>query len=147
MIQELREQRLVLDRTEKEIEDTKSAVADISLDRNVDNPTRRRWIDENWSLGSNRDFEEFDDVEVRNLDDRNVEDAALMQRCLDFYKETGQEHTCSFPPSVVQPVVVMPLIVPQSQEQSPVKITHTDMLVRTLTVAANYSNDDTEDRS
>jgi len=153
LIQELREQRLVLDRTEREIEDTESAIANISLDGdevNLSNcsqstttdtsPTRRRWIDENWSLGSNRDFEEFDDIEVRDLGDRNVVDVVsnICQRCLDVYK--GQEHSCPFQPSVVQPVVIVP------QEQGQVKITHTDMLVRTLTVAANYSNDDSEDR-
>ena len=184
LIRELREQRQILDQA-----DNMEAAASLASPPDTEAAPRlvprspRRWLDENWSIGSARvlaaagdteagsqsrsggsdeeDLDEDDIIEenlgvklkkrrsriqmvssddgsgsdgedvVSDMNGRSVEEVVsnLCQLCLGVYK--GPEHVCPHQPSVPLPVF--------SEPQSPVSISHTETLVRSLTVAASYS--------
>ena len=142
LIQELRVQRRILDQSEKDIEDTEAEIEasiaqeDDEQDERVvvstESSTPRRWIDENWSLGSERvlaathddtsDDDSFrDDIEAGD-DPVNEIVSTVCQRFSSLLSENIALHN--------------------NEPESASGVTHTDTLVRTLTVAANYNDDD-----
>ena len=117
--------------------------------------TPRRWIDENWSLGSERVMtathqdteddvdDEYEDSDVGSeMGDRAVEDVVTLvcDQCLGVAREG---HLCPGQPSTMMPVV--PAVVSSTLVVNSDSPSHTDTLVRTLTVTHNYDGDEEED--
>ena len=73
LIQELRIQRRNIDQSERDLEETMAVVNDLVLNEtkteesNPEPTSARRWLDENWSLGSER-------VLAGSEEDQDVED-------------------------------------------------------------------------
>jgi len=165
LMEELRLQRSILLRSDKDIEeaeDTFMGYMETEVeDHVVPNPcedaenlrrsggeeslyweSRRRRIDENWSLGAERvlvddaervleDDAEYSESDVVPADGRPLDQilSTVCPMCLDVYHGT---HDCI----MMRPSVVQPLTIAQASPEN-----HTEQLVQTLSVSVSVSKD------
>jgi len=97
--------------------------------------SRRRRIDENWSLGSDRvlvEEAEYSESDVVPADGRPLDQilSSVCPMCLDVYHGS---HDCI----VMRPSIVQPLAIAQASPENH----HTEQLVQTLNVSVSVSED------